>query len=380
MATRQEKRRNVVTIVTVDPDTTIDEFIDYLIRHLHGLDEFPFDIQINEQNPKKKKIFENALQCFYLISKYASTDVSSLYPSQVQQASNLENTTNISWDDLPYYVKYVNPSLRIISDTEFLLIYFSKLLESFDTNAGALLPSYPKTILNQILHPNDIKEICSMTMLEWQIKGKRGNQVPLSRTQAIDAFQRSFPTLYFLVFEKDGFEVLTAVYTMLKIIEKDEGQSLPTRKQCVSLYEKLLKKISHRRLREFLKKYNRVGLFFLGMPHPKFQPLCILSMYLLFYFYYFPKENVYSLDENALEYIQRVKNLYVRQHPTNIFQYDLDVHNKMLKKELVSDYMLKTHVDSINKYFGRHNYTNFFDTLLEMILCNTNSKVLKSRK
>jgi len=377
MNIKQEKGR---IIVAIDANTTIDGFIDYLVTHVHRLDEFPSDIQINEQNPAKRKIFENALQCFYLISKYASTDVSSLYPSQVQQASNLESTSDISWDDLPYYVKYVNPSLRIISDTEFLLIYFTKLLESFDTNAGALLPSYPKTILNQILPPSDIKEICSMTILEWQIKGRRGNQIPLSRTQSIDAFQRSFPTLYYLVFEKDGFEVLTAVYNMLKIIPKDEGQSLTTRKKCVSLYEQLLQKISNRRLREFLKKYSRVGLFFLGMPHPKFQPLCILSMYLLFYFYYFPKENVYSLDENTLEYIQRVKNLYVRQHPTHIFQYDLNSHNKILEKELVSDFLLKKHVDGINKYFGKHNYTNFFDTLLEMILCNTNSKVLKSRK
>lgn len=357
--------------ITIEPSTTLQQFLDYLVSHPVTLTDYPSNISINEKNSKKKKLFENAFQCYYLISKFASTDVSTFYPSQVDQSSNLENTTNLSWDDIPCYQKYVNTSFHIISDTEYLLIYFSKLLESYDTNAMALLPSYPKTILNQLLPPNEIQEICFMTLLEWQIKGKRGKTIPMSKEESLQAFHTSFPTLYSLVFEKDGFEVLQCVYDILKLIEKDENQSLTTRKKCVHMYQNLLKKISNKHLSAFMKKQNKVGVFFVGMSNPRFNPSCVLTMYLLFSFYYFPKDNIYTIAQSVMSYIERVKKEYHRKYPTNIFQYDVDKYNRIQKKEVLPDYFLKKNVDTINRTFGKANYTKFFETLSDTILCNT---------
>jgi hypothetical protein len=365
-----QKSQNHWTI-TVDSKTTIGQFIDYLASHPLIFHRYPYDIRLNEKNKKKQKLFENAFQCYYLVSKYASSDVNTFYPSQVEQSSNLPNTSNLTWNDVPCYQKYINSSFNIISDTEYLLIYFSKLLESFDTNAMALLPSYPKTILNQLLPPHEIQEICFITLLEWQIKGKRGKTIPLSKDKSLQVFKTSFPVLYTLIFEKDGFEVLQCVYDILKLVEKDEKQSLVTRKKCVSMYQKLLKKISNPRLLQFIKNQNKVGVFFVGMSNPRFNPLCLLSMYLLFHFYYLPKENIYSLADSVLSYIERVKKEYYRMYPTNIFQYDVDTYNRIQKKQVVPDYFLKKNVDTINKLFGKSNYTKFFDTLSDTILCNT---------
>jgi hypothetical protein len=370
------KKQGHILHIKIKNNTTLNEFISYLVNHSQKLLEYPYDIKINQKNVNKKKIFENALQCFYLVSKYKSINIDKLYPSQVQQSSNLQDTTNLSWNDIPYYQKYVNNSLNIISDTEYLLIYFSKLLESYDANVGSLLPSYPKTILNEIIHPNDIKEICYMTLLEWQIKGKRGNLIPMSKKESLNAFKTSFPSIYYLVFEKDGFEILKSVYEILKIIEKDETQSVETRKKCIEIYQNLLQNLSNKNLSEYFKKIDKIGLYSLGMANPRFNPSCLLTMYLLFYFYYLPTENIYVLNNTALQYIQKVKTQYFKKYPTNIFKYDYDKHNKIKKIELTSDYFFKEYVRNINKSFGTPQYNQRFDENIPMLFCNTNSSQL----
>lgn len=368
-----KKKGDVWVLTMPKKNPTLKEFISYLADHSETLLEYPFEIEISGANTlKQQKLFEHAIQCFYLVTKFYSVKMDSLFPSQVQDASNFQQQlANLSWGKIPYYQKYVNASLNIISDPEFMLIYFSKLLESFDSNCRALLPSYPKTILNQILPPNEIKEICYMVLLEWQIKGKRGNTKPLSKPQALEVFKTSFPSLYYLVLTRDGFHILTCAYHILTIIKKDENQSLETRKKCLNIYHQCINTIADSKLAAHFKKINRIGVFFTGMPNARVNPGCLLSMHLLYFFYYFPQENVYLVDATVQNYMKKIKREYYQRFPTNIYQYDVDKHSHKIKKQFTSDYLAKEYVRQINAYLGHPNYNLFLDSLVERIYCNT---------
>lgn len=356
-------KKNKYTILAEPTDKFLDMF-DFLCGQ--RIKEFPHEVEIKNNWTPKDQV-ENALIAIYQIQTFKNTE--SYYPEEVEDSSNFLKSYK-TWEDVPCTQRYVNHRLKIISDPEFLLICWSKGFESFDQQNNALLPGYPKSMTNIWFTPLEIKEVCRIVIFEWCIKGLRSKKKPLTLKSAHKQFKENYPIIYDLVYTKDGYLILETVYEMILVIDKDYCQSLETRKKCHFIYKKMVEKIKDKDLQNYFKTNDRIGIYYVGMPNPKINWQCILTLFFTFKYFYFPKENIYHLDPGVLRYIDRIKKMYNIKFPKNVYEIDYDPKKKEnVMKPIYFDFYIKRNIIAINKQLGEANFSNFFETLTPILFC-----------
>lgn len=293
---------HMYTYTGSDSDT-FSEVLRFLCRQ--HVNDFPETVVVRNSRIPTDRIRE-VLTAVYQVTTFFQ-DTGSYYPEDVEDSSNF-TTDYKTWADVPCYQRYVNHRMKIISDPEYLLLYWSKAFESFDTQNNALLPSYPKSMTNIWFTPQEIGHVCQLVLFEWTVSGMRSREIPMTHKNALKQFKESFPLLYDLVFTPDGNTVLKAVYGIILLGDRDYYQSKETRAKCIALFETMLEKLQSKSLQAYLKKNDRIAVYSTGMRNPRILGHCLLTVYFSYSFFYFPTDNVYNLDNTVLGYIHKAVN------------------------------------------------------------------------
>lgn len=353
---------------TASPSDTFSDILRFLCRQ--DIRDFPETVTVRNASVPKERI-EDMLLAIHQVTSFRETQ--SYFPEDVDDSSNFMVSYK-DWSDVPCYQRYVNHRMKIISDPEYLVIYWSKSFESFDVNNSALLPSYPKSMTNMWFTPQEIKQVCRLILLEWTVNGRRTKEIPMTHKSALNQFKESFPLLYDLVFTPDGNTVLETVYAIILLTDKDYRQSKETRKKCIALFRSMLDNIKTKSLQTYMKKNDKIGVHFVGMPNAKIIGSCLLTMYFSFSYFYFSSDNIYHLDAPILNYIQKIKEIYRKKYPNGIYEVDYDIAiKKNITKPVFFDFFRKDYIDKINIQLKRPNNSKFFKTLTPILLCMMNS-------
>lgn len=350
-----------------------DRFSDVLVFLCNQkIDNFPHKVIVQNSKIPVHQI-ENLLLAIYQVRSFKKTD-HSYFPQEVGDSSNFQHEYE-SWSTVPCYQRYVNHRMKIITDPEFLLIQWSKGFESFDANNNALLPMYPKSITNILFEPIEIKEVCRIILFEWCIDGLRTKKIPMTMKNAQEQFRLSFPLLHDLVYTDDGYRVLETVYKIIRLTESDYTQSAATRKKCLQFFKKMITEINNSKLKNHFKTNDRIGLYYVGMPNPKINGYCILTLFFSFNYFYFPQNNIYHVDKKTLSYILKLKDMYKKRYQSGIYQVDFDFKKKSnILVPITFDFFLKKNIQKINVELKKPNYTKFFDTLPPIwLFCKVNT-------
>jgi hypothetical protein len=307
----------------------------------------------------------NFLIAAYQTKIYYDTDTSNYYPQDVEDSSNFINKYD-SWKVVPCYQRYINKRLKIITDPEFTLIYWSKGFENYDVNAGRLLPSYPKSLMNNYFTPTEIKELCVLYLFELRIHGPRSSGIPLkTESEALTFFETNFPLLHKLIFTDDGFKFLKCIYEILLLIENDYVQSKDTIKKCIALLNNLFDNLSDKKLRNYCRANDKIGLFFMGMPHAKIYTGCIFTIFFLYYYYFLPTfETKFKFTRHELDTLKFVKT--TMDLDSSIFEVDFDFRKKQTIKNKIN--FLYYEIKQFNKILDFYGWYSLRSILYQSML------------
>jgi hypothetical protein len=283
------------------------------------------------------------------------------YPQTAQIATNMQEDVQ-EWKDVPLLRKYHNDRLSILADPEFLIIYWCKNFENFDSNQNCLLPSYPKSIFGSNFTPLEIKTVCERMIFYWMINDQ------ISETESRKRFQELIPFLHDLVFTEDGFRILKYSFDLIN----DNAVK----------YSELLVNIRDTKLKLFLKEHDRIGVFSQGMPKPVIKTGCVLGLFLTFSYYYLPHTmEIYHVDTNVVNYFQRVTEKYHQEllNKSRVFyEFDYDYKlKKTIKKPIYFRFYCKDRISKINLFLGKPGYTTFLNTLQPILWCSVRSDKFK---
>lgn len=360
--------RNKYTFVGSNSDTFSDVLRFLANQHIKS---FPETVVVKDSTIPQERI-RDVLTVIYQITSFH--DTGSYYPEDVGESSNFL-TVYKDWSEVPCYQRYVNHRTKIISDPEYLLIYWSTIFESFDVNNNALLPGYPKSMTNVWHTPQEIGNVCRLMLLEWTVNGMRSKEIPMTHKNALRQFKESFPLIYDLVFTSDGATVLEAVYQIILLSDKDYCQSKEIRKKCIAIFQTMLKNIRNKGLQAYMRKNDRIAVYSTGMRNPRILGQCLLTIYFSYSYFFLPSENIYHLDGAVLGYIQKVKDIYHKQHPNGIYKVDYDPKKKQnILQPFSCVFFQKSRVDKINSRLKRPGYSKFFESLTPTLFCSTRSE------
>jgi hypothetical protein len=261
---------------------------------------------------KDKELIQKIIQCGLIVLRHF--EFMKRKPSQqiVQDLVNFDPVAN--WSVVHPLRRFQSAKHEIIMDPEYLVMTWSKLFETFDGEQNILLPAYPSDIItHELMNPGEIKKVVEILLMERQVLGLRNTGVPMNRRQALEHFRQTSPVLYQLLYTQDGFKVLNTVYEICTLLAKDPAQSPDTQSKCKRLIQRQIDSIIDPRLKQHMQLHNRCFVFSTGMSHPMIKPGCILTNYLSNYFFYFPEENIYFVDDAFLDEIEKVKQAYIEK-------------------------------------------------------------------
>ena len=369
-------------ILTLEKKSDFKTIFDYLVQQEFPIFPSEFEIKSNFSiydtlflksvaDDDVESIYNLAMVIYQVKLFFKEKNIMNYYPQDVEDSSNFIKKYS-SWAEVPCYQRYINKRLKIISDPEYLLIYWSKGFENYDSNAGKLLPAYPKSLLNEYFLPPEIKHVCDLYLLELRIAGPRCSNKPFkTKMEALDFFRTNFTLMHDLVYTKDGYEVLSTIHEISILIDKDYLQSKETRNKCVKMIRQMINKMQDKDFKAHLNRNARVGVYFRGMPNPKILPGCIFNLFFLFYNYYLPKNDLINVTrENGL-IIDFVKIMYNKD--SEIYEIDYDYKKKQIvKKKIEFLYFEKKVFDKIAVKYGYKRLRNSLIQLMLRFYCSEN--------
>jgi len=276
-----------------------------------------------------KELIQKIIQCGLIVLRHFEFMKKKPSLQILQDLINFENVAN--WSLVHPLRRFQSKKHEIIFDPEFLVMTWSKLFETFDSEQNVLLPSYPLDIISHaLMDPQEIKQVVEILLMERQILGLRNSSLTMTRGEALEHFRRTSPVLYQLLYTEDGFKVLNALHEISTLLAKDPVQSSDTQAKCKILIQRLVHSIRDPALKQHMQLHNRCFVFSTGMPYPMIKAGCLLTNYLTFYFFYFPEENIYFVDDYFLDEIQKVRTEY-QQSVGTALALDLNAVTKKLE-------------------------------------------------
>lgn len=276
-----------------------------------------------------QELIQKAIQCGLIVLKHFEFMKRNVSQQIVQDLVNFGPVEN--WSAVHPLRRFQSNKHEIIVDPEFLVMTWSKLFETFDPEQNILLPAYPCDIItHELINPSEIKQVVEIVLMERQVLGLRNSGVPMKRSQALEHFRQSSPVLYQLLYTEDGYKVLNTLYEMCTLLAEDVVQSPNTQAKCKMLIQRLLSSIVDPVLKQHMQVHDRCFVYSTGMPYPMIKPGCILTNYLTNFFYYFPDENIYFVDDAFLSEIERIKMEYIQKMDC-LYALDLNPATKELE-------------------------------------------------
>jgi len=316
-----------------------------------------------------KELIQKVIQCGLIVFKHF--EFMKRKPSQqiVQDLVNFNPVAN--WSLVHPLRRFQSNKHEIILDPEYLVMTWSKLFETFDSEQNILLPAYPSDIItHELMNPREIKEVVEILLMERQVLGLRNSGVPMTRGQALEHFRQTSPVLYQLLYTEDGIKVLNTLYELSTLLAKDPPQSPDTQTKCKSLIQRLIDSIRDPGLKKHLEAHNRCFVFSTGMPYPMIKPGCFLTNYLTYFFFYFPDENIYFVDDAFLDQIQGVKQAYI-QKMGSIYALDLNPATRKLEYVLIKpNFLWKDEFEIARRKISVYGLDEFSD-LQNWLYCSS---------
>ena len=324
---------------------------------------------IGSWKEQDKESIQKIIQCGLIVFKHF--EFMKRKPSQ-QIVQNLVNFVPVAnWSVVHPLRRFQSTKHEIILDPEYLVMTWSKLFETFDSEQNILLPAYPCDIItHELMNPREIKQVVEILLMERQVLGQRNTGLPMTRGQALEHFRQTSPVLYQLLYTEDGFKVLNTLYEISTLLAKDPAQSPDTQTKCKKLIQRLLDSIVDPGLKQHMQLHNRCFVFSTGMPYPIIKPGCILTNYLTNYFFYFPEENIYFVDDAFLDQIQRVKQAYIQKMGC---LYALDLNPATTKLQYVQvkpNFLWKDEFEVARKKASVYGFDEFSD-LQNWLYCSS---------
>jgi len=353
MIEKQDKGTVRLSLLPVSSLTSLSQWADWFSTHstwvpdLHISDTLVFSRPLR---PEQKDMAYRTYVCWLLVLQKQHFATTEFFPEEPEDVVNILVKNN-AWKAVPLLRTYLNPRLQLRMDPEYLMIYWCKSLENFDTNNTALLPSYPKDLFNRPFTPREIRDVC----LQVDVFRQQQRLLPLSQCA---------PFFSSLVSDPFGLEVLQTVFNMLTAREDKDSFRM--------------KRILEQFLNRFPTKTKdwRFGFHFLGMASVQYRPECLLTEYLLSGFFFFPTSSVlktqFALDDATLRLIEQMKNDLYREAVKGSILYQYDWDPKTKKNVRVPIRFLFFDKTAVQRYVVRlkkPRYFLFFEQLMQRMRC-----------
>lgn len=358
-----------VSFKSIHRSTTTEEIIDIVSNHTvlpeflhaHAFTRDAFVVANRVPHEMKEEIL-SVLLCWFHILRWGLRDFAP-FPDDPEDVVNLPFDHPLEWDDVPPLRRYSNKRLGGVYDPEWLVIYWSRQLENHDANNNALLPSYPRDLMNRLFYPEEVREVCDLLQFRWKLE---------HQTQDL---KKASPALFSLVYDPVGFDTLSTVYRALLLYQADPDHHKPSTKPAIRA---ILEDLVSRHPRMFAGL--RSGFFFSGMKDPVYRPECVLNHFLLRRLYFLHPmdidpmsgDNLFHLDQHALVFLEnRVRqHIFAANQGAYIIQYDL--HPKTMKsmpKTVHFSWFYKSAVDGTLVLARKAGYIRLLDEVSKALLC-----------
>lgn len=358
------KKSNGYEITGVPKNTkTVDAWMDAFLACLPDIPKdmtvsTPLSIQdgpfsIKGASNQATKVGIRVLRCLLLVMDGAKV-TPEFYPEDPEQVINAVLQGNPTWKDVSPLRRYVNTRLKDVFDPEYLVIMWSKQLENYDANDGALLPSFPKDLYNRYFMPEEIRAVCDQLLFRWEVENVRDGKQRL---------EIAAPALFHLVYDPLGYEVLETSYRMLTMPDKSRSKRMEV-------------------VRAFKRKHPvaagwKVGFKFVGMPEMVVRPECLLAGFLMHKLFYIPSTSImerFVMSPHDRHLFLLVKAILWSNAGKKLFQqYDIDPRTmKTFTTAMEPLFFDKTKVREFLQKQRRPDFIHVMEGLHNLISCKSN--------
>ena len=338
---------HTVTITEVGSSiTTEDHWMEAYLKHAGTIATIPF-FSIPLRFPKLSKnravIAEKVLLCLWLVLR-GQLVTPEFYPEDPEQVLNVSLTPGTTWRNVPAVRRYINPRLKMVLDPEFLVLSWSKQLENFDPNRGALMPSYPKDFYNRPFRPDEIRDVVHQLRFRWSLEGSSAQKI-----------SDASPALFALVDDRFGYQVLEIVYDLL-VNQTTRVQKLEAIRQF---------KQHHPQTMSWKTSFK-----FTGMSETEVRPECLLLEFFLSRFFYIPETKrlkKLGADTAMVRHFEKMKDDFM-QEDWPFYLETLDLDPKTMKPIYVPQQSFYFDQTKVKKYFQKIHKPQYFIYLEGMMV------------